>query len=63
MGVPHALAQGNVILSLGQENTAEEMDYAADVLARIVQKLRGMSPTWEEFRKGLAPAITPASAQ
>jgi cysteine desulfurase len=63
MGVPHALAQGNVILSLGQENTGEEMDYAADVLAKIVQKLRGMSPTWEEFQKGLVPAVTPASAQ
>ncbi|MDB6030534.1 MAG: cysteine desulfurase [Verrucomicrobiales bacterium] len=63
MGVPHALAQGNVILSLGQENTEEEMGYTADVLARIVQKLRGMSPSWEEFRKGFVPAMTPASAQ
>lgn len=59
MGVPHALAQGNIILSLGEENTADEMDAAAGVLSRVVQKLRGMSPAWEDFQKGAVPAITP----
>jgi cysteine desulfurase len=63
MGVPHALAQGNVILSLGQENTGEEMDYAAGVLSGIVRKLRGMSPAWEEFQRGLVPAVTARSLQ
>jgi cysteine desulfurase len=52
MGVPNAVAQGNVIISLGQENTLEEMDYTAQVLSKIVTKLRGMSPSWDDFEQG-----------
>jgi cysteine desulfurase len=59
MGVAHALAQGNVILSLGEENTEEEIDYAGAVLAKVVGKLRGMSPAWDDFQKGRIPATTP----
>jgi cysteine desulfurase len=63
MGIPHALAQGNVILSLGQENTQDEMDHAAAVLLRVVQKLRGMSPAWEDFQQGRLPALTSAKPE
>jgi cysteine desulfurase len=53
MGVSHALAQGNVIMTLGQETSSEDIVYAAQVLSKVVEKLRGMSPAWDEFRKGL----------
>ncbi|HUR46560.1 MAG TPA: cysteine desulfurase family protein [Candidatus Saccharimonadales bacterium] len=53
MGLPHSLAQGNVIITLGQELTSEDTKYAGEVITRVVQKLRGMSPSWDDFQKGL----------
>lgn len=52
IGLDHALAQSNVILSLGQENTESEIDYFLERFPAIVDKLRGMSPGWEEFLQG-----------
>ena len=52
IGLESSLAQGAVVLSLGKDNTDEEMDYAAETLFRIVTKLRGMSPLWDEFQRG-----------
>jgi cysteine desulfurase len=48
----HALAQGNVMLSLGRANTEEEVDYVLETFEPIVTKLRGMSPLWDEFQRG-----------
>lgn len=52
IGVEHSLALGSVILTLGADNTEEEMDDAAESFARVTSKLRGMSPLWEEFQAG-----------
>ena len=57
IGLDHALAQGNLILSLGKDNTEEEMDYVVESFAKIVQKLRGMSPMWDEFQKGVIDSV------
>ncbi len=58
IGLDHALAQGNVILSLGKDNTEEDIDYFVDVFAdKIVPRLRGMSPMWDEFEQGLIDSI------
>lgn len=54
IGLDHALAQGNLILSLGKDNTAEEMDYVVETFAKIVDQLRNMSPMWDEFQRGAA---------
>jgi len=60
IGLDHALAQGNLILSLGKDHTGEEMDYVVEAFSRIVTRLRGMSPTWDEFQKGIIDsAIAP----
>ncbi len=60
IGLDHALAQGNLILSLGKDNSAEEMDYVVEAFSRVVARLRGMSPMWDEFQKGtIDSAITP----
>jgi cysteine desulfurase len=57
MGVPNALAQGNVIITMGKDNSNEDIDYAAQVISKVVEKLRGMSPTWDEYQKGLAKSL------
>lgn len=57
IGLDHALAQGNLILTLGRDNTPEEIDYVVDQFVRIVEKLRGMSPMWDEFQRGLIDSV------
>ena len=52
IGLDHGLAQGNVILSLGKDNTAAEIDHVAEALPKIVARLRSMSPMWDDFQKG-----------
>lgn len=52
IGLDHALAQGNIIMSLGDANTEEDVDYVIESFEKIVKKLRGMSPMWDEFEKG-----------
>jgi len=51
IGLEHSLAQGAVILSLGKDNTEEEMGYVIESLSQIVAKLRAMSPLWDEFQR------------
>ncbi len=48
----HALAQGNIIMSLGKDNTVEDVDYVIETFSKIVDKLRNMSPMWKEFEEG-----------
>jgi cysteine desulfurase len=52
MGLSHALSQGAIRFSLSRETTQEEIDYAADVIAEAVERLRGMSPLYEDALKG-----------
>lgn len=49
IGLPHEIAHGSLRLTLGDENTREEMDYVVDNLKRIVERLRSMSPLYEDF--------------
>ena len=51
-GVPHEKAHGSVRISITHENTEEEIDYIIEQLPPIVEKLRNMSPLWEEVVKG-----------
>jgi cysteine desulfurase len=50
IGLEHSLAQANIILSLGKDNTDEDVDYFLATFPKIINKLRSMSPTWEEFK-------------
>ena len=52
MGVPHEKAHGSVRLSISHENTEEDIDYILETLPPIIQRLRDMSPMWEDFIKG-----------
>lgn len=53
IGLDHGLAQGNLMFSLGKDNTADDIDYVIEMFAKVVAKLRGMSPMWDEFQRGL----------
>ncbi len=49
IGLPHAIAHGSLRLSLGRENTMEDVDYILEKLPPIVERLRAMSPLYEDF--------------
>ena len=51
IGLPHEIAHGSLRLSLGDENTKEEMDYVIEKVKGIVERLRAMSPLYEDFMK------------
>ncbi|GAA0722070.1 cysteine desulfurase NifS [Clostridium malenominatum] len=51
LGLPHELAHGSLRLSMGSGSTEEEVDYVLEVLPKIVERLRNMSPLWEDFVK------------
>ncbi len=48
MGVPEDLARGSMRLTVGHDNTMEQMDYVLDILPGIVSRLRSLNPTWPE---------------
>lgn len=51
IGLPHEIAHGSLRLTLSHENTKEELDYTVECIKEIVQKLRDMSPLYEDFVK------------
>jgi cysteine desulfurase len=53
IGLPEALARGNVILSFGKDNTEAELDNFVETFAKAVSAVREMSSEWEDFQKGL----------
>lgn len=52
IGLPHEIAHGSLRVSLSAENTEEEVDAFLKALPPIVEKLRQMSPLYEEIQKG-----------
>ena len=51
IGLPHEIAHGSLRLTVSEENTIEEMDEVVDAVKEIVEKLRAMSPLYEDFVK------------
>lgn len=49
IGLPHEIAHGSLRISIGKYNTKGEIDYLVENLVEIVNRLREMSPLWEEF--------------
>ena len=47
IGLPHEKAHGSLRISIGYQNTEEEVDKLLEVLPPIVQRLREMSPLYE----------------
>ena len=53
MGVPHEKAHGSLRLSISHETTDEDIDYIIATVPGIVEKLRNMSPLWEDVVKNM----------
>lgn len=51
MGLCHELAHGSVRFTLGKDNTEEDIDYVLEVMPPIVERLRVMSPLYNEKRR------------
>jgi cysteine desulfurase len=51
IGLPHEIAHGSLRLTVSDENTEEEINYTVDKIKEIVDKLRKMSPLYEDFMK------------
>lgn len=51
IGLPHEIAHGSLRLTLSWENTIEEMDRTVEAVREIVERLRNMSPLYEDFIK------------
>lgn len=51
IGLPHEIAHGSLRLSFGADSTMEDIDYVVDTIKKVVQRLREMSPLYEDFIK------------
>ena len=51
IGLPHEIAHGSLRLTLGEDTTKEDIDRTIEAICEIVERLRGMSPLYEDFVK------------
>jgi len=51
IGLPHEVAHGSLRLTMDRDNTEEEIDFILEKLPAIVQRLRDMSPVYEDYLK------------
>ena len=51
IGLPAEIAHGSLRLTLGDGTTEEDVDYVLSILPGIIQRLRDMSPLWDDFKK------------
>lgn len=52
IGLKHEVAHGSLRLSIEENVTDEDVDYILEVIPKIVERLRSMSPVWEKMMKG-----------
>lgn len=53
LGLPHEIAHGSLRLTLGDDNTREDVDYVLEKLPIIVNRLREMSPLFAQEKGGM----------
>lgn len=51
IGLSHEIAHGSLRLTVSEENTIEEMDQTVECMKEIIERLRSMSPLYEDFCK------------
>lgn len=51
LGLKHEVAHGSLRLSINDETTDDDIDYILEVVPRVVERLRAMSPLWERIIK------------
>ena len=52
IGLPHEVAHGSLRLSIDENTTNEDIDYILETLPPIIERLRSMSPLWEDRLNG-----------
>lgn len=57
IGLPHEIAHGSLRVTLGLSTTREDLDYVANQLVTIVNRLREMSPIYEDFSKNTVESV------
>jgi cysteine desulfurase len=48
IGLPHEIAHGSLRLSIGEDTTDADIDYLLEKIPPIIERLRAMSPLWED---------------
>jgi cysteine desulfurase len=48
IGLPHEVAHGSLRLSINETTTEEDIDYLIATIPPVIEKLRAMSPLWED---------------
>ena len=56
IGRPHEIAHGSLRLTLGEQNTEEDVDYLIETVTKVVDGLRAMSPVWINGKPDLTAA-------
>ena len=56
IGLPHEIAHGSLRLTLGEQNTEEDVDYVIETVTDVGKTLRSMSPVWENGKPNLSAA-------
>ena len=51
IGLPHEIAHGSLRLTLNEEITKEDLDFVVEQLKKIIERLRSMSPLYEDFMR------------
>jgi cysteine desulfurase len=51
IGVPHEVAHGSIRVSMSETTTMEQIDYAVDALKSSVERIRSLSPLYDDFIK------------
>lgn len=52
IGLKHEIAHGSLRLSIEEDVTDADVDYILEVIPKVVDRLRSMSPVWEKMMKG-----------
>ncbi|MFX0068444.1 MAG: cysteine desulfurase family protein [Promethearchaeota archaeon] len=51
IGIPPEIAHGSILFALSRYNKKEDVDYVLEVLPRVVNQLRNMSPLWHKMQE------------
>ncbi|MDD3278800.1 MAG: cysteine desulfurase NifS [Lachnospiraceae bacterium] len=51
IGLPHEIAHGSLRMTLGEETTKEDIDFTIEKIKGIVERLRSMSPLYEDYMR------------
>ena len=57
IGRVHDVAHGSLRLSIGEDTTAEQIEYIIQNVKEVVEYLRGFSPVWRDLKTGKTPFI------